>query len=145
MQREKHIGFEIKVLSNLIKRYINDHVSKAGIEGLSGIQVMIIQYLANETQNRDIYQRDIETKFNIRRSTVTGILQTMERNTLIIRESVAHDARLKRIRLTPLALHVDKIFKQTIINVEEQLRSGLSEEELHNFFATLKKIKKNIE
>ena len=44
-----------------------------------------------------IIRKDIEEEFQIRKSTVTGILQLMEKNGFIYRESVEKDARLKRI------------------------------------------------
>lgn len=144
MHAAKKIGFEVKILSNLIKRSINDHMIKTGVEGLTGLQAMIIGYIFKHSQTGNVYQRDLENEFNIRRSSVTGVLQLMERNGLITRKHVEHDARLKKLELTPEAIKVHNSIKQAIIEVEKNLRKGLSEEELNFFLATLDKIKKNI-
>ena len=45
-------------------------------------------------------QRDIEREFSITRSTVTNILQLMERKGYIERRCVPQDARLKQLVLT---------------------------------------------
>ncbi len=144
MHPAKKIGFEIKILSNLIKRSINDHMIKTGVEGLTGLQAMIIRYIFKHSQTGNVYQRDLENEFNIRRSSVTGVLQLMERNGLITREHVEHDARLKKLVLTPKAIKIHNTIKQAIIEVEKKLRKGLSDEELNSFLATLDKIKKNV-
>ncbi len=47
-----------------------------------------------------MFQRDIEREFSITRSTVTNILQLMERKGYIERRSVPQDARLKQLVLT---------------------------------------------
>ncbi|MBA4603369.1 MarR family winged helix-turn-helix transcriptional regulator [Thermoactinomyces mirandus] len=145
MRPTKGIGFEIKVLSHLIKRCINDHVIKTRVKGLTGLQGIIIRYIFVHSQTRDVYQRDLENEFNIRRSSVTGVLQLMERNGLITREHAEHDARLKKLKLTPKAIKIHKIITQAIIEVEKKLRKDLSEDEINSFYTTLNKIKKNLE
>ena len=64
---------------------------------LTPMQKHILKFILLETMHRDLYQKDVEEEFKIRRSTTTGILQLMEKNGFIYRESVAKDARLKRI------------------------------------------------
>jgi DNA-binding MarR family transcriptional regulator len=144
MHDKKVVGFEIKVLSNLLKRAINKQITKNYGQELTGMQGMIIGYISHHSKERDIYQRDIETNFNIRRSSVTGILQTMEKNELLVRESVSHDARLKRLVLTDKAEKINKIIHQSITEVEDRLQQDLTEIELAQFFHTIEKIKKNI-
>lgn len=77
----------LKVASNEISREINSFAHKYG---LTGTQVQIIHYLSNNHQEH-IYQKNIEQEFNIRRSTATNILKTMEKNDLILRCTVQND------------------------------------------------------
>ena len=51
-------------------------------------------------RDEPVFQRDIEREFSITRSTVTNILQLMERKGYIQRLSVPQDARLKQLVLT---------------------------------------------
>src|SRR5690606_32706222 len=99
MDLPKSIAFEIKVLATLLKRNLDAGRDDTGKESLTGMQGWVLGYLKGNTE-RDIFQRDLEKEFNIRRATVSGVLQLMERNGLIVREPVEHDARLKKISLT---------------------------------------------
>ena len=99
MKGERHVGGEIRMLSNLIKRCMDDGMPPE----TTGMQGWIIGFL-HRNEDRDMFQRDVEAEFNIRRSTATGILQLMEKNGFLLREPVAYDARLKKLVLTPKAL-----------------------------------------
>ena len=91
MKRIISVGHEIKAISNLIKD-IFAITMLMEVGNLSEIQGLIIGYLHNN-RFKDVFQKDIEERFTMRRSTVTGVLQSMERNGYIIREKVPYDAR----------------------------------------------------
>ena len=69
----------------------------------------------------------------------------MEKNGLIVRESVPYDARLKKITLTEKALQMHRQVDDAFNALEEKLRSKLSEEETATFFSVLKKIQQEVE
>lgn len=137
------VGYEIKTLSNLIKRRIDN--SAVFSEEVTGMHGWIIGFLYHNREKRDIFQRDIEAEFSIRRSTVTGILQLMEKNNLIRREPVEYDARLKKLVLTPKAIEIHEAIKKELNDLEEQLCKDLTKEELEAFFTVIRKMRKNIE
>ena len=139
------IGREIKILSNMIKRKIDSAAVFAQNQEVTGMHGWIIGYLYRSRERGDIFQRDIEAEFSIRRSTATGILQLMEKNDLIIREAVGYDARLKKLVLTPRAIAIHEEVIRVLEELEEQLASGLTEEDIAAFFVTLRKMKANIE
>lgn len=144
MKLPKAIAFEIKVLANLIKRNLDDGAMDDGEDGLTGMQGWIIGYVRAK-EDRPVFQRDLEKDFNIRRATVTGVLQLMERNGLIVREAVEYDARLKRIMLTPRAITLHEQVVKRFKEFENNLRRGLNEEEIASFFAIAEKLKRNLE
>ncbi|MDU1412569.1 MAG: MarR family winged helix-turn-helix transcriptional regulator [Clostridium sp.] len=144
MNQHKHIGFEIKTLSNLIKRQFDQSSNKKEIDNLTGTNGWVIGYLANN-QHRDVFQRDLELEFSIRRSTASKILQLMEKKGFIKREAVEYDARLKKLVLTEKALEVHAIAQQGINQLEEKISKGLTNEEIETFFKIAEKIKKNLE
>lgn len=147
MDRRREIGFEIKTLSHLIKRRVDSYAAECHIEKLTGMQGWIIGYLYDHTEEQklDVFQRDIEAEFSIRRSTATGILQLMEKKGLIRREPVASDARLKKLTLTPRAVEHHQAITRMIQATEARLSNGLTDEEVEAFFAIAEKIKKNVE
>ena len=139
------LGFRIRSLWQQIKRLMNRHLTEHDGYGLTGMQFAIISYIARESAERDVFQKDLEQKFDIRKSTVSGTLNTMERDGLLVRETVPYDARLRKMILTDKALHAKKNTEQVIGSVENQLSKGLTEEEITTFLSILEKISKNAE
>ena len=141
MEKGDEIGQEIKCLSNEIRRCM---VGGDNMRGITRMQGLIIGYIHHEGAKRDIFQRDIETRFNIRRSTVAELLKLMEKNGLIERTSVKEDARLKKITLTPKAEQIHETVRADIEMIETQLRRGISGRELAQFLKTARKMRKNL-
>lgn len=143
MSHEEEIGFQVRTLSHMIKHAVNQ-MAFSDIPGeVTGMQGWIMSYLY-ENREKDIFQRDIQTQFSISRSTVTGILQQMEKNGLIYRESVEWDARLKKLSLTPKALEHHEKVMNGIRKTEETLIHTLTEEERKTFLALCEKIAQGI-
>ena len=145
MSNTELLGFRIRSVWQQVKRLMNRHLTENNSYGLTGMQFAIVSYLAKESAERDVFQKDLEQKFDIRKSTVTGILNTMERDGLLLRETVPYDARLRKMMLTVMALHAKKNTEQVIDSVESQLSKGLTEEEITTFLNILEKISKNAE
>ena len=124
---------------------MNRHLTENDRYRLTGMQFAIVSYIAKESATRDVFQKDLEQKFDIRKSTVTGILNTMERDGLLLRETVPYDARLRKMILTDKALQAKQNTEQVIDSVESQLSKGLTEEEITTFLSILEKISKNAE
>ncbi|AUI72014.1 MarR family transcriptional regulator [Companilactobacillus alimentarius] len=125
----------IKVASNEISRGINTFAHKYG---LTGTQVQIIHYLSESTDN--IYQKDIEKEFNIRRPTATNILKTMEKDDLITRLSVTSDSRLKKIVLSDKSKVMEQPIDQFMSENNQKILSTLGTLERRSFVRALKKI-----
>ena len=122
--RNNEIGFEIKALNNLIKRRVEMSETKEEVEHLTGVHGFVIGYISDH-DDEDIFQRDIEEKFEIRRSTATGIINLMEKNGLIIREKVDYDARLKKLVLTDKAREINKLVEEDISRIERTIAGGI--------------------
>ena len=144
MPPRETIGFDIRTLSILIKRYIDGSATKQYVDNLTGTHGWVIGYLY-DNRDHDVYQRDLETQFSIRRSTATGILQLMEKNELILREPVESDARLKKLVLTPKALAVHEGVISRIRATEARITKDVTPEELEQFFAITAKFRRNLE
>lgn len=144
MRSIRTIGFEITSLSNLIKREIGSNMQQNEKNELTGMHALIVGFLFDNL-DRDMFQRDIEAEFHIRRSTATGMLQRMEKSGLLLRVAISRDARLKKLVLTEKAVGIHKNVMQAIDRMEQKLSQDLSEEEVEAFFAITAKIKRNIE
>ncbi len=142
-ERMKHIGFEISQTSKHIHRYIGRSAAVQYANAMTGTHAWILRYLY-EHRDEEIFQKDIEKRFDFRRSSATGILQLMEKNGLIYREPVSYDARLKRIIMTEKAVSLHDSVEKEIDAVEKQVSRGLSEEELVTLRSLLQRIRDNL-
>ncbi len=143
MEEKRVVGFEVRTLNNLIKRHIVN-TRPPELDEFTIMHNWAMRYFY-ENLERDIFQRDFEAYFSIRRSTATKILQLMEKNGLISRESVPYDARLKKITLTDKAIKIYTMILANIDKQEKRITRGISDEELAAFFATIDKIEANLE
>ncbi len=130
-----------------MKKYFDNLQERRGIDKTILSHGWIIAYLNYETLDRklDVYQKDIEKKFHMPRSTATTILKKFEREDLIKRVAVEADARLKKIELTEKGLD---FYHNTIADFEKtemQAKKGISEEEFNGFMETLRKMRNNFE
>lgn len=141
--RKRKIPFEIKMLDNMLTRKICENVKKEGISNISHVQADILGYLY-KNKNRIIYQNEIEKVIGARRSTISGILRTMEKNELIKRCDSLDDARKKEVLLTIKSIKKhDELEKKAVI-FEKELLKGISCEEKEIFFKVIDKLKGNL-
>lgn len=141
MSEIKHVGRQINILSHKIKR----RIGKVGLEyGISGMQAKILGFIYINSSKKDIFQKTIEEEFDIRRSSVTSVLNLMEKNELIKRCSVSEDGRLKKIILTDKGIEVNKLVYKEIVKIEEIISDTLSKEELDVFIGNLVKLNNSI-
>ena len=109
------IGRYIHMLSRQVKRKIDVAVSRYNV---TAVQCSFIKFIFDKNKTGNVYAKDIESRFNMRRATVAEILSLMEKNGLIERKS---------------------------LKVEQEIKRGITEEELQNFTTILEKMLKNIE
>ncbi len=141
----KDVGFQVNRLSRQIRMAANQMAFVGQSDTpVTGMQGWIIGYLYDHRQ-QDVFQRDIQAKFSIRRSTATGTLQLMEKNGLIRRLPVDWDARLKKIELTPKALEMHERVRKGIQAVEKTIASALTQEEWDTFMGLCEKIRRGLE
>lgn len=143
-ENKKYIGLELSKANNMIWRRWMRSGCKKELDDVTGKNGWIIGYIASQ-KDKEVFQRDIEEEFSIRRSTVSSIVQLMEKKGLIIRESVPYDARLKKLVLTPKAMEIYGRMTDQFSENEEVLRQDISFDELEVFFSVIDKIKKNVE
>ena len=122
------MGKLIHMLSHEMKRH--HPIDKVVIEDLTIMQKHILKYILLETMHRDLYQKDIEEEFQIRKSTVTGYVQLMEKNGFLTRESDKDDARKKRLVPTAKAEELRGLILEDIKRNEKMMVEGIKEEDV---------------
>lgn len=120
------MGRLLSMVSHEMKRH---NLSPSGDSGLTSMQRNVLGFILIGTMHREIYQKDLEEEFHIRKSTATGILQLMEKKGFIVRKSVKSDARLKSIVPTPKAEAYRGEVLANIHNLECRLAQNIPEED----------------
>lgn len=144
MQHEKNIGFNVRRLINYIKRDMEKSSASGKIILPKGVNGWAIHYFY-DNREKEIFQRDFEQRFSIRRSTASNILKTMEQNGFIQRVSVKNDARLKQIILTDKAIKIHEEIMKDIERREAVLRKGFSDDEIEKFLGMIDRFVINLE
>ncbi len=132
----KHIGKRIHKVSNQIKRKMDGKLSDFG---LTHSQNIILTYLARNS-HRDIFQKNIEEEFDIRRSSVSSILTHLEEKGYVSRQSVDYDARLKKLIITEKGLAAVSKMRSVVVDFEKSIEKVLSPEEIDTLLRLLDKL-----
>ncbi|MBR2715290.1 MAG: MarR family transcriptional regulator [Ruminococcus sp.] len=146
---EKEVGRLLSEINNLMLReIINNPPYEIEDEGCTFTPISysascVMAYL-NDHTNTDIFQRDIEREFHVRRSTVSKVLTSLEQKQLIKRVKVEYDRRLKKIVLTDKAKQFTQKLSEHRMVLEDKLTHSISEQELNAFRTTLEKLKRNL-
>ena len=138
------IPAQMRRVNNLIFRKINQFHRENEVENVTPMHEWIMSYLFWH-KDEPIYQRDIEREFSITRSTVTNILQLMERKGYIERQSVPQDARLKRLVLTEEGVRIHEKTMQSLHQTDEFVSSLLTEEENAELLRLLNKLRDGLQ
>lgn len=141
-EMERYPLKEIKdLLNEIAKLHAREDIPVKAIGNYS--QLMIIKYLIDH-EGEDIYQKHFERMLNVRKSTISGILDTMEKNKIINRVSSPRDGREKLIKLSNDSLKRQSNLLKILENTEKLLTEDIEEKDLKTFFSVLDKMKENI-
>ena len=137
------IPAQIRRVDNLIFRKINQFARENNVEQATPMHGWIIEYLYRH-RDAAVFQRDIEREFSITRSTVTNILQLMERKGYIERQSVPRDARLKRLVLTEEGALLHEKTMHSLHQTDEFVSGLLTPEENTELLRLLNKLREGL-
>ncbi|WMJ88940.1 MarR family winged helix-turn-helix transcriptional regulator [Anaerocolumna sp. MB42-C2] len=133
-------GILIQRLAKNMKYLADENLSNHNI---TIEQVKILRFLS-ESPGSYAYQKDIEQNFAIKRSSVTNILQNMEKSELVERIGDESDGRIKRVLLTEKGSKLSKTLKDFICKLELVIVSDMSGDEKELFNKLLKKSLNNV-
>lgn len=116
---------------------------------LSMMQKHVLHYIIEKTKVGEVYQKDIEKAFCIRRSTASHLLKQLEDKQLINRKQSEVDRRLKRIVVDDkVKQEFSEIYTEVAKKMQDMsniMTKGLSEQDLEQFVRTLDHMRKNLE
>ncbi|NLA78264.1 MAG: MarR family transcriptional regulator [Erysipelothrix sp.] len=137
------IGKEVKILSNLINRYITNMSNFQKAQQATSSNTWIIAYLIRN-KDQDVFQKDLEKAFSITRSTTSKVIKLMEQKELIKREPVTYDRRLKKLILTDKAYELYHHVKAEYQQLETLLTQNISKADKKLLIDLLKQLQTNM-
>ena len=143
MNQQRHLGGYLRAISNALAQELQQQTEQLGLTSSQG---MFLHFLwrQQEANGQDIYAKDLEEFFDIKHSTVSGILQRMESAGFLTLQASLADRRCKTICLTQKALDAHAQIEQHLQHSEQQLMDGMDEDERVQFRHLLQLAAKNL-
>lgn len=134
---------DVRYINNLLTRRSVEKNFLTPTETLTRANTLIIKYLVNNS-GKDIFQKDVENKFGITKSTASTVLKHMEEKGFIKRKSINKDARYKKLIPTKKAEEIHAQTENVLLADQHLLLYNFTSEELTSFKNLLTKLKSNI-
>lgn len=136
------LSLELYALGNAMWRRLGEHMREAELADVTPMHATIIAYLE---EHEEVFQRDLENEFQVNRSTITKIVQVMERKGFIRRETVPQDGRLKQLVLTDVGRSLYERLRWCGETTNQEMMDALCSEEQRMLIASLTKMRKKLE
>ena len=144
MEQERSVSGTIRTLSNLLRRKAMEKVPQPPEGDIYSQMGGWVMAFLHQREGEEVFQRDVEQRFCIRRSTASRTLKHLEDQGLVQRLPVERDARLKRLVLTDKAQAIHQQIQRGIRDTEEQLTAGMTAREVEQFLALAAKLRANL-
>lgn len=139
---EQEFSKTLKDLNLQLFKVIGKRHKELGVN-LTPIWGTIILAISNSKES--LCQKHLESFVSCNKSTLSSILDTMEKKDLIERIPDVLDTRKKVIVLTENSKKLVKRIKEEKAEIDKGMLQGISEEELNAFQKTLNKMLENLE
>lgn len=110
---------------------------------LTSIQALVLHYIIIESEKRDVFRKDLEEFLDIKGPSVTSLVNNLERDGYLRRESIAGDGRYKKFVLTEKTRQIQTDITERVIGYMYNMFSGIPEEDLQVFEAVVLKMTEN--
>lgn len=135
--------FYIRSIGHNIKRILDERLIPYDI---TNQQARIVGYISgNQKNGNNISQKDIEIAMGLKGSSITSLVQGLERKGFIIRSSSAYDARIKELSLTSKGQELINEFNEVFNETEERITLDMTEDQREIFLKMLQLVNKNVE
>lgn len=141
MLDEKSLVEKYAAMNRRLKRYFDSFFADSPITSIQGL---VLDYLFRNRE-ADVFQKDLEEYLEIKGSSVTSILDNLEKNGYVRREAVDYDGRLKKLVITEKAYAIEEDIVERVNGYMYSLFRGIPEEEREVFYSVLCKMIDNMQ
>lgn len=140
-----NVGRAILMAANLFRRRLDHQIIKlTDDDNITGSNSHIIGFLV-ANKDEEIFQKNIETHFSLKPSTVSANLRLLEQKGYIIREYSKIDTRKKFVSPTEKAINFNKIICDKGLEIENEFKKVLTFEEQEQLVSLLIKLISSME
>lgn len=127
IQFENNLGIHLFKAYFSIYKYLKKTFSEHNIENMNPTRLGILLALADED---GLIMSKLGQKLFLEKSTMTGVIDKMESDSLVRRQSDENDRRALRIYLTPKAKRLNEKILRIINNAYQNLSGNLTPQEI---------------
>ena len=142
-EKKRELGQLICHASHLFRRRMDRSIAASmgadADEFFSARNLWVLRYV-KEHEGEEVYQRDLEKAFRLRRSTISNMIDLMVQKQYLVRESVEGDKRLKRLCLTGKGEAILCEVTNAAETLENSLREKFNEAEYAEFLQLLERV-----
>lgn len=138
--QEKPCGAEISNLGRMFKRELKEVSAQRGINSTYAKIIMMLSHNPN-----GVIQNEIVENTNLKPSTISLTLKTLEQMGYLTRENSVDDNRKTIVKITPLGENYDLEIRECFKIVEEELIKDIPASELQLFKTIIAKMRKNLQ
>ena len=142
MGYDRPLALEFKKTEIPATRFVINYLKKVMLLDLSPIQCEV--FIVLKDHDDSMSQRELEDCLDLSKSTLSGVLKTMEKNGYINKETSCKD---KRVMIVTLSDKGKRIYSETMkefLRLDEIIFKNVKEIELDILYSVLSKIKTNI-
>ena len=133
----------IILIGQRMKQLLNERLLPYNI---TSQQSRIIGFVCSEQrQGKVIYQKDIEEAFELKGSSITSLLQGLERKGFITRHPDASDERRKFVTVLPKGQELMSDFETAFHEMDEKMMQGFTPEQQQALVEALELMASNLE
>ena len=137
---EKTISSWLGKTGKMVHIFVADKLKQHGLH-MSMEQAIILKILYTED---GLPQNDMAIVTNRHKATLTRVLDTMEKNHLVVRIPDNEDKRVKRVYLTKHGRQRLEDMKPVMMEASKEIQKGLTKTEIKTLISILKKVQDNI-
>ncbi|QQO08682.1 MarR family winged helix-turn-helix transcriptional regulator [Breznakiella homolactica] len=140
MTKSEDIGFQIKLINDLLTKKANQNLEKYGLT-ISQFQVL---HFLHQRKRLKTSPKDLEVFFEVSSPTMSGILKRLETKGFVTTEFDNKDRRVKHVYLTTKERRLFYYMKSSRKDTENVITRGITEAEQEQLKSLLGRVYDNI-
>ncbi|MFF2091386.1 MarR family winged helix-turn-helix transcriptional regulator [Paenibacillus sp. NPDC058174] len=140
MQQERNLQHQFRMIGLMMKISADKKLESLGLTIEQGLA---IRYIDGHEEG-GLSQKDLENTFNRKGSSISSLVNNLEKKALVVRKADPKDDRRKLLRVTPAGKELVGAFEQYFEEFEHTLLNGFTADEANLLFRFLERIEANI-